>query len=169
MNRTVETTDHPAGTGMDHHGKTSNRPGKTMDRSDNTVPKFLIHENDDYSDDDHSDDSNGDGSVTDIDDMATPANRQHVVHQDYIARQRYSNVLPPPPGAPKLVDIPMASLMAYCHPSYGSRMARSEPLNIVADGFGGMPIDLVGMPGVMDGDESCKSSIWMILYCCEYP
>ncbi|MCJ1391988.1 hypothetical protein MMC18_004855 [Xylographa bjoerkii] len=86
--------------------------------------------------------------------MATNANRQHVVHQDYIVRQRYSNALPPPPGAPKLLEIPTQGLSAYCHPSYAQRLARAADLNIEADAMLGMPIDLVGMPGIFDGDES---------------
>jgi len=31
-----------------------------------------------------------------------------------------------------------------------------QPINIEADGDLGMPIDLVGMPGVFEGDESCE-------------
>ena len=88
--------------------------------------------------------------------MAAPGNRQHVVHQDYIVRQRYSNALPPPPGAPKLLEIPTQGLSAYCHPSYAQRLARAADINIEADAMLGMPIDLVGMPGIFDGDESCK-------------
>ena len=90
------------------------------------------------------------------DSMAAPGNRQHVVHQDYIVRQRYSNALPPPPGAPKLLEIPTQSLSDYCHPSYAQHLARDAELNIEADAMLGMPIDLVGMPGIFDGDESCK-------------
>ena len=37
-------------------------------------------------------------------------------------------------------------------------MAREQPLNIEADAELGMPLDLVGMPGVFDGDESCKKT-----------
>lgn len=89
--------------------------------------------------------------------MATQPNRQErVIHQDYIVRQRYSNALPPPPGAPKLLDIPNEGLARYASPAFASRLARQQPLNIEADAFLGMPIDLVGMPGIFDGDESCK-------------
>lgn len=76
------------------------------------------------------------------------------VHQDYIVRQRYSNALPPPPGAPKLLDIPTGGLKQYTMPTYASRLARVQPLNIEADADLGMPIDLVGMPGVFEGDET---------------
>ena len=87
--------------------------------------------------------------------MAGSPNR--VIHQDYIVRQRYSNVLPPPPGAPKLLEIetPDEALKKYCKPEFLSRLLAEEPLNIEADAFLGMPIDLVGMPGIFDGDESC--------------
>ena len=90
--------------------------------------------------------------------MASQGSSQRSVHQDYITRQRYSNALPPPPGAPKLLEIPSPGINQYTMPHYASKMARAQPLNIEADAFLGMPIDLVGMPGVFDGDESCKYS-----------
>lgn len=81
------------------------------------------------------------------------------IHQDYIARIRYSNTLPPPPNPPKLLDIPNTGLSSgqYTAPGFASRLAREQPLNIEADGELGMPLDLVGMPGIFDGDESCES------------
>ena len=85
-----------------------------------------------------------------------PGRQERVIHQDYIVRQRYSNALPPPPGAPKLLDIPTEGLALYTSPGFASRLARQQPLNIEADAFLGMPIDLVGMPGIFDGDESCE-------------
>lgn len=89
--------------------------------------------------------------------MASSSSR--VVHQDYIARIRYSNTLPPPPNPPKLLDIPNTGLSSgqYTTPGFASRLARDQPLNIEADAELGMPLDLVGMPGIFDGDESCKS------------
>ncbi|MCJ1243161.1 hypothetical protein MMC30_000358 [Trapelia coarctata] len=86
--------------------------------------------------------------------MANPSNRQHVVHQDYIVRQRYQNPLPPPPGSVKLLNIPTEGLSAYTSPGYAAGLARAQPINIEADAFLGMPLDLVGMPGIFDGDES---------------
>ena len=85
---------------------------------------------------------------------ARPAERGY--HQDYIARIRYENPLPPPPGAPKLLNIPTEGLNYYCSAAFSSRLVRQQPLNIEADAELGMPIDLVGMPGIFDGDESCK-------------
>ncbi|KAH7393377.1 RNA polymerase II-associated [Cadophora sp. MPI-SDFR-AT-0126] len=81
---------------------------------------------------------------------------QRMVHQDYIARIRYSNALPPPPNPPKLLDIPNTGLASgqYTTPGFASRLARDQPLNIEADAELGMPLDLVGMPGIFDGDES---------------
>ncbi|KAI8625263.1 RNA polymerase II-associated [Xylariaceae sp. FL1651] len=78
------------------------------------------------------------------------------VHQDFIARIRYSNALPPPPNPPKLLDIPNTGLASgqYTAPGFASRLAREQPLNIEADAELGMPLDLVGMPGIFDGDES---------------
>lgn len=79
-----------------------------------------------------------------------------MVHQDFIARIRYSNTLPPPPNPPKLLEIPNTGLASgqYTNPGFASRLAREQPLNIEADAELGMPLDLVGMPGVFDGDES---------------
>ncbi|KAI2631015.1 RNA polymerase II-associated [Hypoxylon sp. NC1633] len=78
------------------------------------------------------------------------------IHQDFIARIRFSNALPPPPNPPKLLDIPNTGLASgqYTAPGFGSRLAREQQLNIEADAELGMPLDLVGMPGVFDGDES---------------
>ena len=89
--------------------------------------------------------------------MATPAARSEKnYHQDYIARIRHENTLPPPPGSPKLMDIPVEGLEYYTSAAFASRLARQQPLNIEADAELGMPINLVGMPGIFDGDESCK-------------
>ena len=92
--------------------------------------------------------------------MASSAPRgvERMIHQDYIARIRYSNALPPPPNPPKLLDIPNTGLASgqYTTPGFASRLARDQPLNIEADAELGMPLDLVGMPGIFDGDESCK-------------
>jgi RNA polymerase II-associated factor 1 len=87
--------------------------------------------------------------------MASGRPGEKVVHQDYIARIRYSNALPPPPHPPKLLEIPGTGLSGgqYTSAAYASRLAREQPLNIEADAELGMPIDLVGIPGVFDGDE----------------
>lgn len=95
--------------------------------------------------------------------MASSQSRgsDRMIHQDYIARIRYSNALPPPPNPPKLLDIPNTGLASgqYTTPGFASRLARDQPLNIEADAELGMPLDLVGMPGIFDGDESCRFSI----------
>jgi hypothetical protein len=96
-------------------------------------------------------------------DMSSLQRTEKVIHQDYIARIRYSNTLPPPPNPPKLLDIPNTGLSSgqYTTPGYASRLAREQPLNIEADAELGMPLDLVGMPGIFDGDESC---MWFIQF-----
>lgn len=88
-----------------------------------------------------------------------PRGGQRVYHQDYIARIRYSNTLPPPPFPPKLLNIPDTGLSSgqYTSAAYSSRLAREQALNIEADAELGMPLDLVGMPGIFDGDESGES------------
>lgn len=85
---------------------------------------------------------------------------RNTYHQDYIARIRYSNALPPPPLPPKLLDIPNTGLTSgrYTDAGFATRIAREYPLNIEADAELGMPIDLVGLKGVFDGDESGKFS-----------
>lgn len=87
---------------------------------------------------------------------SSAARPERVYHQDYIARIRYSNALPPPPNPPKLLDIPNTGLASgqYTSAGFASRLVRDQPLNIEADAELGMPIDLVGLPGVFDGDES---------------
>ncbi|SCO83212.1 related to DNA-directed RNA polymerase II regulator [Fusarium oxysporum] len=86
---------------------------------------------------------------------SAPRTGERMVHQDFIARIRFSNALPPPPHPPKLLDIPNTGLASgqYTTPGFASRLAREQPLNIEADAELGMPLDLVGMPGVFDGDE----------------
>src|SRR3954467_6522480 len=92
--------------------------------------------------------------------MASSQSRggERMIHQDFIARIRFSNALPPPPNPPKLLDIPNTGLASgqYTNPGFASRLAREQPLNIEADAELGMPLDLVGMPKVFDGDESCE-------------
>lgn len=84
--------------------------------------------------------------------MAAPAGRAY--HQDYIARIRYSNALPPPPNPPKLLNIRNTGLETYASAGFATRLAREQPLNIEADAELGMPIDLVGIPGVFEGDDA---------------
>lgn len=78
-----------------------------------------------------------------------------VYHQDYIARIRYSNALPPPPNPPKLLDIPGTGLAGgqYTSAGYASRLAREQPLNIEADAELGMHINMIGVPGIFNGEE----------------
>ncbi|KAJ5994026.1 hypothetical protein N7451_009750 [Penicillium sp. IBT 35674x] len=75
-------------------------------------------------------------------------------HQDYIASLRYRNDLPPPDMPPKFLDIPHEGLSRYLTPGFASNLARREEPNIDVDAEGGMPIDMVGIPGLHLGDES---------------
>ena len=74
--------------------------------------------------------------------------------QDYIASLRYRNDLPPPDMPPKFLDIPHEGLERFLTPGFASNLARREEPNIDVDAEGGMPIDLVGIPGLQLGDES---------------
>ncbi|PYH90808.1 Paf1-domain-containing protein [Aspergillus ellipticus CBS 707.79] len=75
-------------------------------------------------------------------------------HQEYIASSRYRNDLPPPDMPPKFLDIPHEGLDRFLTPGFTSNLARREEPNIDVDAEGGMPIDLVGIPGLHLGDES---------------
>ncbi|KAJ6108589.1 hypothetical protein N7523_009912 [Penicillium sp. IBT 18751x] len=75
-------------------------------------------------------------------------------HQDYIASLRYRNDLPPPDMPPKFLDIPHEGLSRFLTPGFASNLARREEPNVDVDAEGGMPIDLVGLPGLHLGDES---------------
>ncbi|CAG8884082.1 unnamed protein product [Penicillium nalgiovense] len=75
-------------------------------------------------------------------------------HQEYIASLRYRNDLPPPDMPPKFLDIPHEGLSRFLAPGFASSLARREEPNIEVDAEGGMPIDLVGIPGLHLGDES---------------
>ena len=55
---------------------------------------------------------------------------------------------------PKLLEIPNPGLRQYLTPQFTARIAREQPLNIEVDAELGMSLDLVGIPGVFDGDES---------------
>jgi RNA polymerase II-associated factor 1 len=98
-------------------------------------------------------------------------NGERMIPQDFIARIRYVNALPPPPVPPKLLEIPNTGLSSgqYTNPGFASRLARDQPLNIEADAELGMPLDLVGIPGIFDGDESGTRLLsfqftWHIVY-----
>lgn len=75
-------------------------------------------------------------------------------HQEYIVSLRYRNDLPPPEMPPKLLDIPHEGLEGFLTPGFASNLVRREEPNIDVDAEGGMPIDLVGIPGLHLGDES---------------
>jgi RNA polymerase II-associated factor 1 len=79
-------------------------------------------------------------------------------HQEYIASLRYRNDLPPPEMPPKFLDIPHEGLSRFLTPGFASNLARREEPNVDVDAEGGMPIDLVGIPGLHLGDESGKSA-----------
>nr|KAK5442192.1 hypothetical protein LTR18_006045 [Exophiala xenobiotica] len=74
--------------------------------------------------------------------------------QDMVVSIRYRNDLPPPPMAPKLLDIDTGGLAQYLTTGYASALAKREEPNIEVDAEGGMPIDMVGVPGYFLGDES---------------
>ncbi|ETN42756.1 uncharacterized protein HMPREF1541_01914 [Cyphellophora europaea CBS 101466] len=74
--------------------------------------------------------------------------------QDLIVSSRYQNRLPPPPFAPKFLEIDTGGIDQYLTTSFASSLARREEPNIDVDAEGGMPIDMIGIPGYLAGDES---------------
>ena len=74
--------------------------------------------------------------------------------QDLVVSIRYRNELPPPPMPPKFLDIDTGGISQYLTTSYASSLARREEPNIDVDAEGGMPIDMIGIPGYFLGDES---------------
>lgn len=76
--------------------------------------------------------------------------------QDYIARVRYQNDLPPPPCPPKLLDIPIdTNKLTSC--AYLSDLVRKQDPNLTLDIDLGMPLDMTALSGIFDrGDESSK-------------
>ena len=72
--------------------------------------------------------------------------------QTYIAKIRYRNEIPPPPGAPKLLDIPI-SLQKYTDTSFTSELIREQPVNVELDAELGMPLDLTQIPEVFEGNQ----------------
>lgn len=55
---------------------------------------------------------------------------------------------------PKLLDIDTGGLAQYLTTGYASSLAKREEPNVEVDAEGGMPIDMIGVPGYFLGDES---------------
>ncbi|EEP76740.1 conserved hypothetical protein [Uncinocarpus reesii 1704] len=75
-------------------------------------------------------------------------------HQEYITSLRYRNDLPVPEMPPKFLEVPHEGLEHFLSPGFVANMVRREEPNIDVDAEGGMPIDLIGIPGLHLGDES---------------
>ncbi|KAL7273760.1 hypothetical protein RUND412_003360 [Rhizina undulata] len=82
------------------------------------------------------------------------ASKDHIIPQDYIARIRYMNEIPPPPCPPKLLDIPNNAAAQYTDPAFVDRLRRMEPVNVEIDSELGLPLDLLGLPNIFDGDQT---------------
>lgn len=77
--------------------------------------------------------------------------------QDYIARVRYQNDLPPPPCPPKLIDIPIDTAKLTSH-TYLSDLARKQEPNMFLDMDLGMPLDMTALTGIFDHED--ESSVY---------
>lgn len=72
--------------------------------------------------------------------------------QDYIARIRYQNDLPPPPCPPKLLDIPI-DIQKLTSWAFLSDLVRKQPPNMDLDMDQGMPLDMATVPGIFDRED----------------
>ncbi|ODV90320.1 hypothetical protein CANCADRAFT_56867 [Tortispora caseinolytica NRRL Y-17796] len=74
-------------------------------------------------------------------------------HQEYIARIRYSNALPPPPSAPALRDIPV-TIDSFLEPSFVTPLVGKTVPNVDIDSELGMPLNLLNIPAALNEDMS---------------
>jgi RNA polymerase II-associated factor 1 len=56
---------------------------------------------------------------------------------------------------PKFLNIPGIGVERPTAPAFGANLARRMPKDIELDAELGMPLDLLGLPGIFEGDESC--------------
>lgn len=82
--------------------------------------------------------------------------------QDYIVRIRYQNTLPPPQCPPKLLDIPNSAAAQFTDTSFASKLARTESISVDVDSELGMPLDMVHVPRVFDGDDAGGCSLRLL-------
>lgn len=61
---------------------------------------------------------------------------------------------------PKFLNIETGGIDQYLTTGYASSLAKKEEPNIEVDAEGGMPIDMIGIPGYFLGDESGTSSFF---------
>ena len=87
------------------------------------------------------------------------ADTKGMYKQDMVVSTRYRNDLPPPPMPPKLLNMDTGGIEQYLTPGFAAAMARREEPNIEADAEGGMPIDMIGIPGYFLGDESGMKTV----------
>ncbi|KAL9106166.1 MAG: hypothetical protein Q9227_008758 [Pyrenula ochraceoflavens] len=86
--------------------------------------------------------------------MATAGDSRAAYKQDMVVSTRYRNDLPPPPMLPKLLNIETGGIDQYLTTTFASSLLKKEEPNIEVDAEGGMPIDMIGIPGYFLGDES---------------
>lgn len=75
---------------------------------------------------------------------------------EYIVRIRYQTDLPAPQCPPKMVEIENTANAHLLGPYYSSNIARADTICVDVDAELGMPIDMVHLSGVFDGNEACK-------------
>lgn len=75
---------------------------------------------------------------------------------EYIARVRYQNGLEAPQCPPKMVEIPNRANAHLLEPSFISNFTRTDSISLDVDAELGMPLDLLHMAGVFEGNEACE-------------
>lgn len=86
-----------------------------------------------------------------------PSKSQPPSAGEYVVRIRYQPDLEAPQCPPKMVELPNSANASLLEPSHISSLARADSLCVDVDAELGMPIDLVHMAGVFDGNEACAS------------
>lgn len=75
---------------------------------------------------------------------------------EYVARIRYRTNLDAPQCPPKMVEIENQANALLLEPSYISSVARTDSICVDVDAELGMPLDMVHLSGVFDGNEACE-------------
>ena len=91
--------------------------------------------------------------------MAAASDSRAAYKQDMVVSTRYRNDLPPPPMLPKLLNFDTGGIDQYLTTQFASSLLKKEEPNIEVDAEGGMPIDMIGIPGYFLGDESGESML----------
>lgn len=83
--------------------------------------------------------------------------------QDYIARVRYQNDLPPPPCPPRLLNIPI-DIQKLTSWVFLSDLIRKQRPNMDLDMDLGMPLDMTVVPGIFDREDESGMNLFFFFF-----